>query len=93
MHLKQVNYPAEHHKLHQRALQEDFIWLCFSLTIGNSPQYFYKVRSQWLSSSPEKCPSVDGLQMQPPLLKVMVCVCLFIYFGLMSAHDFPDLTW
>lgn len=39
MHLKQVNYPAEHHnQLHQRAFQEAPLWLCVSLHICSSPQ-------------------------------------------------------
>ena len=38
MHLKQVNYPAEHHnQLHQRDFQEAPMWLGFSFPVCSSP--------------------------------------------------------
>lgn len=39
MHLKQVNYPSEHHnQLHQSTFQEASMWLCFGFPMCSSPQ-------------------------------------------------------
>lgn len=60
MHLKQVNYLAEHHnQLHQRAFQEAPCGFVLASPFAPLPRYFPEVRSQRLSPSTESNPSVD----------------------------------
>ena len=60
MHLKQANYPPEHHnQLHQRVFRKPPCGFVLAFPFAALPRYLREVRSQWLFPSTQKYPSDD----------------------------------
>lgn len=91
MHLKQANYPAEHHnQLHQRAFRKPPFGSVVASPFAALPRYLQEVRSQWLSPTWERHPSGRTLQMKPYPVTQLILIYLFRLNGsLLTCQSYP----
>lgn len=87
MHLKQANYPAEHHnQLHQRVFRKPPCGFVLAFPFAALPRYLQEVRSQWLSPSTEKYPSENDFANEATSFGSNGCLILRFNISLVAAR-------